>query len=186
MTIGRKFANVYDLGIFHYANDWQEATLTQDMATLSSYFYKGKLKLNTTKTLLAFFHLYNKEARCELNIFVNGLALPFCTKHTYVCIKLHTALTFCRHLESLRKKVASRVGLLKQLTGSSWGTMPQYSAQPPLPWSILRLNTVRLFIVAVPILASSTRPLIILCCSSGKNRKLFFVKNLFSLLKTKN
>ena len=31
------------------------------------------------------------------------------------------ALTFRRHLESLRKKLTSRVGLLKQLAGSSWG-----------------------------------------------------------------
>ena len=74
MTVGRKFAYAYDLAILHYASDWKalEETLTQDMATLSSYLYKWTLKLSTAKTVSAVFHLYNKDARRELTIFVNG------------------------------------------------------------------------------------------------------------------
>ena len=55
MTVGRKFAYADDLAIFLYASNWQalERTLTQDMATLISYFYK----LNTKKTKSAAFHL---------------------------------------------------------------------------------------------------------------------------------
>ena len=59
MTVGRKFAYADDLAIFLYASNWQalERTLTQDMATLISYFYKWKIKLNTKKTKSAAFHL---------------------------------------------------------------------------------------------------------------------------------
>ena len=73
VIVGRKFAYADDLAIWHYASDWQalEGTLIQNMATLSSYLNKWKLKLNKTKTVLAAFHLYNKGAQCELNIFVN-------------------------------------------------------------------------------------------------------------------
>ena len=92
VTFGRKFACDDDLAVLHYAGDWQslEGTLTQDMATLSSYLYKWKLKLFTAKTA---------SARRELNIFVNEQALPFCAEPTYLGIKLDRALTFRRHLE---------------------------------------------------------------------------------------
>ena len=62
-TVARKFVYANDLAIMHSAVDWQslEGTLTQDMATLSSYLQKWKLKLSTTKTVTAAFHRYNKE-----------------------------------------------------------------------------------------------------------------------------
>jgi len=40
-------------------------TLNQDMATLSTYLRKWKLKLSINKTVSIAFHLYNKEARQE-------------------------------------------------------------------------------------------------------------------------
>ena len=88
MTVGRKFAYSDELAILHYASDWKvlEGLLTQDMAILSSYFYKWKLKVGTTKTVSAAFRVYNKEARRELDIVVNGQALPFCAEPTYLGI----------------------------------------------------------------------------------------------------
>ena len=100
-----------DLYILHYASNLQafEETLNQNIAALFSYLYKWKLKLSTTKTVSAVFHLYNKETRREINIFVNKKDLPFCAEPTYLGIKLDRALTFCRHLELLRKKLTSCV-----------------------------------------------------------------------------
>ena len=51
VTVARKFVYADDLAIMHSAEDWQslEGTLTQDMANLSSYLQKWKLKLSTTK-----------------------------------------------------------------------------------------------------------------------------------------
>ena len=79
------------------------------------------MEVSTTKIVSTAFHLYNKKAQREFNIFVNGQMLPFCAEPTYLGIQLNRTLTFCRHLESLRKKLTSRVGLLKRLAGSSWG-----------------------------------------------------------------
>ena len=122
-TIARKFAYADDLAILHTATNWQtlEGTLCQDMATLSSYLQKWKLKLSTAKTVSAAFHLNNKEARRELSISVEGRTLPYCAEPTYLGIKLDRALTYRRHLESLRKKLTTRVGLLRRLAGSTWG-----------------------------------------------------------------
>ena len=91
------------------------------MKTLSSYLHKWKLKLSVNKTVTATFHLYNRETRRELTINVEGLALPFSTTPTYLDVKLDRTLTFRQHLESLRKKLTTRVGFLRRLAGSSWG-----------------------------------------------------------------
>ena len=71
--------------------------------------------------MTAAFHLHNREARRELTINIKGRALPFSTILTYFGVKLDRALTFRQHLESLRKKLTTRVGLLRRLAGSSWG-----------------------------------------------------------------
>ena len=85
---------------------------------LSSYLYKWNLKISTTKTVGSLPSLQRrrrrrttkKEARREPNVFVNKQTLPPRAEPTYLDIKLDRALTFRRHLESLRKKLTSRVG----------------------------------------------------------------------------
>ena len=51
--------------------------------------------------------------------------LLFSTEPTSLEIKLDRALTFRHHLESLRSKLTSRIELLRQLAGSSWGASVQ-------------------------------------------------------------
>ena len=123
VTVTRKFVYAEDLAIMHSAEDWQsvEGTLTQDLATLSSYLQKRNLKLSTTKTVTAAFHLHNKEASRELKMAAKGRILPFSAEPTYLGIKLDGSLTYRRLLESLRKKLTTRVGLLRGLAESSWG-----------------------------------------------------------------
>ena len=122
-TIFKKFAYTDDLAILQSTGDWQvlEGTLTEEMKTLSLYLPKWKLKLSVNKTVTEAFHLYNREARRELTIKAEGRALPFSTTPTYLGVKLDRALTFRQHLQSLRKKLTTRVGLLRRLAGSSWG-----------------------------------------------------------------
>jgi len=102
---------------------WQavEGALTKDMATLGEYLQTWKLKLSTTKTVSAIFHLSNKEAKRELKVNFNNKTLPFCSEPKYLGVKLDRSLTYRRHLESLRKKLTSRVALLRRLAGSGWG-----------------------------------------------------------------
>ena len=40
---------------------------------------------------------------------------------TYLGVNLDRALTYCRYLESQRKKLTTRVRLQRRLAGSSWG-----------------------------------------------------------------
>ena len=90
-------------------------------ATLSAYLQTWRLKLSHTKTLTAAFHLNNREAKRELKVNNNGRLLPFCPTPTYLKVKLDRSLTFRHHLVALRKKLFSRVALLKRLVGSGWG-----------------------------------------------------------------
>ena len=62
----------------HADGDWQavEGALSKDMATLSEYLQTWKLKLSTTETVSAVFHLNNKEAKRELKVnFINETLL---------------------------------------------------------------------------------------------------------------
>jgi len=97
-----------------------EGALNKDMATLVEYLQTWKLKLSTTKTVWAVFHL-NKEAKRELKVYFNNETLPFCSEPKYLGVTLDRSLTYRRHLESFRKKLTSRVALLRRLAGSGCG-----------------------------------------------------------------
>ena len=121
--ISRKFAYADDLALLHSSGNWKdlERTLSQDMSTLSGYLQTWRLKLSHTKTVTAAFHLNNREAKRELKVYNNGRLLPFCPTPTYLGVKLDRSLTFRHHLVALRKKLSSRVTLLRRLVDSGWG-----------------------------------------------------------------
>ena len=121
--ISRKFTYANDLALLHSSGNWKhlEGTLSQDMFTLSAYLRTWRLKLSHTKMVTAAFHLNNREAKRELKVYNNGRLLPFCAIPTYLGVKLDRLLTFCHHLVALRKKLSSRVTLLRRLVGSGWG-----------------------------------------------------------------
>ena len=91
------------------------------MTTLSAYLRTWRLKLSNTKTVMAAFHLNNREAKRELKVYNNGNLLPPCPVPTYLRVKLDRLLTFRHLLEALRKKLSPRVALLRRLAGSGWG-----------------------------------------------------------------
>ena len=81
----------------HADGDWLavEGALSKDMATLGEYLQTWKLKLSTTKTVSAVFHLNIKEAKRELKVNFNNETLPFCSEPKYFGITLHRSLTHC-------------------------------------------------------------------------------------------
>ena len=95
------------------------------MTTLSAYLQTWRLKLSNTKTVTATFHLNNREAKRELNVYNNGNLLPSCPVPTYLGVKLDRSLTFRHHLDALRKKLSTRVALLRPLAKSEWGAGAQ-------------------------------------------------------------
>jgi len=88
---------------------------------LGEYLQTWKLKLSTTKTVSAVFHLNNKEAKRELKVNFSNETLPFCSEPKYFGVTLDRSLTYRRHLESFRKRLTSRIALLRRFAGSSWG-----------------------------------------------------------------
>ena len=121
--ISRKFAYADDLALLHSSGNWKilKGTLSQDISTLSAYLQTWRLKLSHTKTVTTAFHLNNRDAKLELKVYNNGGLLPFCPTPTYLGVKLDRSLTFRHHLVALRKKLSSRVTLLRRLVGSRWG-----------------------------------------------------------------
>ena len=91
------------------------------MTTISTYLQTWRLQLSHTETVATAFHLNNREAKRELNVYNNGKRLPFCPVLTYLGVKLDRSLTFHHHLEALCKKLTMRVALMRQLAGSGWG-----------------------------------------------------------------
>ena len=121
--ISRKFAYADDLALLHSSGNWKylKGTLSQDMSTLSAYLQTWRLKLSHTKMVTTAFHLNNREAKHKLKVYNNGGLLLFCPTLTYLGVKLDRSLTFRHHLVALRKKLSSRVTLLRRLVGSGWG-----------------------------------------------------------------
>ena len=117
-TVSRRYAYADALALLYSSDDWKdlEGVLSQDMTTISTY-----LQLSHTKTVTTAFHLNNREAKRELNVYNNGQHLPFCPVPTYLGVKLDRSFTFCHHLEALHKKLTTCVALMKQLAGSGWG-----------------------------------------------------------------
>ena len=81
-----------------------EGTLSQDMSTLLAYLQTWRLNLSHTKTVMAAFHLNNREAKRELKVYNSDRLLPFCLTTTYLGVKLDRSLTYRHHLVALRKK----------------------------------------------------------------------------------
>jgi len=120
----RKYAYADELAITHADGDRQavERAQTKDMATVGKYLQTWKLKLSTTKTVSAAFILNNKETKRELKVKYNNETLSFFSEPNCLGETLDRSLTYRRHLESLRKKLTSRVALLMRLPGSGWGS----------------------------------------------------------------
>ena len=121
--ISKKFAYADDLALLHSSGNWKDlkGTLSQDMSTLSAYLQTWRLKVSHTQTVTAAFHLNNRETKRELKDYNYGRLLSFCPTPTYFGVKLDRSLTFRHYLVALRKKLSSRVTLLRQLVGSGWG-----------------------------------------------------------------
>ena len=87
--ISRKFAYADDLALLHSSGNWKdlEGTLSQDISTLLAYLQTRRLKLCHTKTVMAAFHLNNREAKRELKVYKNDRLLPFCPTPTYLGVK---------------------------------------------------------------------------------------------------
>ena len=102
------------------------------MTTRSAYLPTWRLKVSHTKTVTAAFYLNNKETKRELEVCNNDRLLPFCPAPSYLRVKLDRSLTFPHHLVALRKKLSSRIPLLKRLVRSRRGACAKTLYTPAL------------------------------------------------------
>jgi len=111
--------------------------LSKDMATLGEYLQTWKLQLSTTKTVSAAFHLNNKGAKRELKVNYNNGILSFCPEPKYPGVTSDRSLTYRRHLESIRKKLTSRLPLLGRLASlGCWSN--KVASSHPIPGELNR------------------------------------------------
>ena len=84
------------------------------------YIQTWRLKLSNMKTVTTTFHLNNKEANCELNVYNNGNLLPPCPVPKYLGVSWIGYSLFVI-TSRLCKKLSTQVVWLRQLLGSGWG-----------------------------------------------------------------
>ena len=98
-----------------------EEGLNNDMTILVDYLRKWRLQLSIGKTISAAYHLNNREAKRELDVFVDNKRLVFQQAPKYLGVRLDRMLNFKQHLEEVAGKVTSRVSLIRRLAGTTWG-----------------------------------------------------------------
>ena len=98
-----------------------EATLQKDLLTMCHYFHQWHLKLSKPKTVSSVFHLANRLANREINIFLDGTKLSHDPTPKYLGVILDRSLTFHQHIKTVAAKTQSRVNLLRRLAGTRWG-----------------------------------------------------------------
>ena len=98
-----------------------EEGLNKDMTILVDYLRKGRLQLSVGKRVSAAYHLNNREAKRELDVFVDNKRMVFQRAPKYIGVRLNWMLNFKQHLEEVAGKVTTRVALIRRLAGTTWG-----------------------------------------------------------------
>ena len=86
-----------------------EEGLNKGITMLVDYLRNWRLQLSIGKTVSAAYHFDNREAKRELNVFVNNKRLVFQQAPKYLCVRLDRMLNFMQHIEEVKGMVTSRV-----------------------------------------------------------------------------
>ena len=107
---------------FGMEEDWKHPKPGHEY--LGLYLRQWWLKLSEGKTVSKVFHLKNKEAKRELDVYINTRRLNFQPTTAYLGVKLDRTLSYWQHLAGLRDKVMERSALIHKLVGTGWGASP--------------------------------------------------------------
>ena len=120
-STSRKYGYADDLAILLRRPSWKEMEegLNKDMTILVDYLRKWRLQLSIGKTVSAAYHVNNREAKRELDVFVDNKRLVFQQAPKYLGMRLDRMLDFKQYLEEVAGKVTSRVALIRRL--ATWG-----------------------------------------------------------------
>ena len=122
-TTSRKYFYADDLAILLRRPSWKEMEegLNKDMTILVDYLRKWRLQLSIGKTVSVAYHLNNKAAKRELDLFVDNKRLVCQRAPKYLGVRLDRMLNFKQRLEEGAGKVTSRVAFIRRLAGTTWG-----------------------------------------------------------------
>ena len=98
-----------------------EEGLNKDTTILVDYLRKWHIQLSISKRVPAAYHLNNREAKRELDVFVDNKRLAFQQAPKYLGVRLDRTLNFKQHIEEVAGNVTSRVSLIRRLAGTTWG-----------------------------------------------------------------
>jgi len=143
-TSAKRYMYADDVALTVSAPTFREAehALSHDISVVSAYLTKWKLRLSVETTVCSVFHLKNHSANYPLNVKLKpNVTVKFDSHPSYLGICLDRSLSFRTHLHTLKKKVSSRVALIKRLAGVGWEVHSKLSE--PLAWHLhlLRQNT---------------------------------------------
>ena len=99
-----------------------EAKLEIALKSTGNYYQEWGLNANPGKTKVCAYHLNNEQAKRQLSVHWLGKPLEHKEDPEYLGITLDRSLTYKHHIVKLKKKLQTRVNLLKQLGNSSWGS----------------------------------------------------------------
>nr|XP_061835898.1 uncharacterized protein LOC133619053 [Nerophis lumbriciformis] len=99
-----------------------EDGLNLDMGILANYLQRWHLQLSVDKTVSAAYHLNNRKAGRELDVYVGNNRLEFQQAPNYLGVRLDRTLSYKQHLDEVKTKATARVSLIRRLT---WGASPQ-------------------------------------------------------------
>ena len=91
------------------------------MTILVDYLRKWRLQLSIGKTVSVAYHLNNRDAKRELDVFVDNKRLVFQQAPKYLGVRLDRMLNFKQNLEKVAGKVTSRGSRIRRLAGTNWG-----------------------------------------------------------------
>ncbi len=93
-----------------------ETALNDDMGKLKEYFIQNKLSLNVPKCTFMLIGTHQSLAKCEsITIRIGECVLEQVKSSKYLGMQVDENLKWDSHIDTLRRKLASKVGLLKRL-----------------------------------------------------------------------
>ena len=92
----------------------------------------------------AAYHLSNREAKRELDVFVDNKRLVFQQAPKYLGVRLDRVLHFKQHLEEVAERLHLESHSSVVLLVQSGEPLPKHCGSPHKPWYSLQLNTVSL------------------------------------------
>ena len=94
-----------------------ECSLSADLACLSYYCRKWRLKPSAAKAVVSCFHLHNVSACRKLSVLLDGQRIKYEHQPTFLGVTLNHTLSFKSHLTKTAAKLKNRNNLLTKLAG---------------------------------------------------------------------